>query len=285
MRFLWQSDQALSLEDLGFDEAQLAGIGAALDTAGGLTIIAGPTGSGKTTSAYAAINRMHDPSLAVVTAEDPVERTLAGIAQIAIDEDCGRTFSRVLRGILRLDPDIVMIGEIRDEQSAQIACRASLTGHRVVTTLHASDTREAWIRMIDIGVAESLLAATTKLIIAQRLLRRLCKHCRIVRPARDFDRNIFFTAGLAAPAKVAAQHGCSRCNQTGYTGRFPVLEIFDRAVNPGTAADSRPRTGALLTQALGYVKRLETSLEEAISQCPLSSSGPSPGSDSPAEAS
>jgi type II secretory ATPase GspE/PulE/Tfp pilus assembly ATPase PilB-like protein len=268
LRFLRRGDRTLSLAELGLHAEQLARVDSALATAGGLVVIAGPTGAGKTTSAYAVVEHMRDPTLAVVSAEDPVERNLEGVAQIAVDDECGRTFARVLRGILRLDPDIILIGEIRDEQSAEIACRAALTGHRVVTTLHASDAGEAHMRLRDIGIPEPMLAATVKLVVAQRLLRRLCRRCRIEKPAPEFARRAFRNAGIPAPVRIATAGGCRRCEQTGYRTRFPVFEIFaedgeNREPEKATAVGN-----SLLAAALAHVAALETTLEEALSQCP-----------------
>jgi type II secretory ATPase GspE/PulE/Tfp pilus assembly ATPase PilB-like protein len=268
MRLLRRGERTRSLEELGLEAEQLACMDPALMSAGGLVVIAGPTGAGKTTSAYAVVERMRDPTLSVVSAEDPVEQTLEGVAQIAIDDECGRTFARVLRGILRLDPDIILIGEIRDEQSAEIACRAALTGHRVVTTLHASDTREAHTRLLDIGVPEPMLAATVKLVVAQRLLRRLCTRCRATKPVPEFARRAFRTVGLSAPVRVATAAGCRHCENTGYASRFPVFEIFVRDSGERGRPNPRPGGDSLFAAALARVAKLDTTIEEALSQCP-----------------
>lgn len=268
LRFLRRGERNLSLPELGLKAEQLSRVDSALATAGGLVVIVGPTGAGKTTSAYAVVERMREPTLSVVSAEDPVERNLHGVAQIAVDDECGRTFARVLRGILRLDPDIILIGEIRDEHSAEIACRAALTGHRVVTTLHASDTSEAHMRLLDIGIPEPMLVATVKLVVAQRLLRRLCRSCRIEKPAPDFVRHSFQTAGIPAPVRVASAGGCRRCDQTGYLTRFPVFEIFSYDRKLHDRDKTAPAGENLLASALAHVAKLDTTLEEALSQCP-----------------
>jgi len=266
LRLLRADTSCTSLVELGLDAAEAAVVRRMLTKPSGLVIVAGPTGSGKTTTLYAALESLRTPDISIVTAEDPVERNLEGTAQIPVDDDCGRTFAVVLRSILRLDPDVLMVGEMRDGESARIACRAALTGHRVLTTLHTADTREARIRLLDMGVPEYLVTATMSLVVAQRLLRRLCECCRTRRAASDEEREMFRKAGLPAPDCLADAMGCNACSGRGYRGRLAVFELlaFDE---PG---QSSPRPHAtLLENGLRRAAETVTSIAEVLSQCPV----------------
>jgi type II secretory ATPase GspE/PulE/Tfp pilus assembly ATPase PilB-like protein len=230
-----------------------------------MIVVAGPTGSGKTTTLYACLERLRDPRVSIITVEDPVERRIEGMAQIAVDEECGRSFARVLRSVLRLDPDVIMIGEMRDTDSARIACRAALTGHRVLTTLHTADTREAPVRLGDMGVPEYLVAATLSLVVAQRLLPTLCERCATTGAIRSHERDAFARVGVDPPRELALPRGCAECNGEGFRGRTAVFELLDlrsRATGDTVPARSLLRS-ALLLAAAG-----KTTVGEALARCP-----------------
>jgi type II secretory ATPase GspE/PulE/Tfp pilus assembly ATPase PilB-like protein len=257
--------RALSFDNLGLDPDDAAALGRALDAANGMIVVAGPTGSGKTTTLYACLERLRDPRVSIVTVEDPVERRIDGVAQIAVDEECGRSFARVLRSILRLDPDVIMIGEMRDTDSARIACRAALTGHRVLTTLHTADTHEAPVRLGDMGVPEYLVAATLSLVVAQRLLPTLCERCATEQPIGPRDRDAFASAAIDPPRQLRAPRGCAACNGEGFRGRTAVFELLDlRSRAPGGAAPRR----SLLRAALSLAAAGKTTVGEAVARCP-----------------
>jgi type II secretory ATPase GspE/PulE/Tfp pilus assembly ATPase PilB-like protein len=201
-----------------------------------------------------------------MTVEDPVERALSGVAQVSVDEDCGRTFASVLRAILRQDPDVIMIGEMRDSDSARIACRAALTGHRVLTTLHTADTREAVLRLSDLEVPDYMVRATLSLVIAQRLVRRLCSSCRSDGAPRPSEAALFRALGLEAPDRVGRSGGCPHCSAEGYRGRIAVFELL--AIGDRSAPSlPRPRH-TLLQEGLRMAAAGETTFEEVVAVCP-----------------
>ena len=263
---MMQSDTKLTVfDELGLEPPDREAFARALERPHGMVAVVGPTGSGKTTTLYAALERLRRPQLSLMTVEDPVERELAGIAQIAVDEDCGRTFAAVLRAILRQDPDVSMVGEMRDPDSARIACRAALTGHRVLTTLHTADTREAVLRLSDLEIPDYLVRATLALVIAQRLVRRLCTRCRTVSAPRPAEAALFGALAMEAPSRLARAAGCEACSGDGYRGRravFELLPMFD-----GAAAKVTPRR-YLLQEGLRLAASGETTFEEVVAVCP-----------------
>ena len=265
LRFIAADRASLGIDHLGLDEPERALLARTLDRPNGMIVVVGPTGSGKTTTLYAAIERLRRPQLSIVTVEDPVERDLDGVSQVAVDEPSGRTFAAVLRAVLRQDPDALMVGEIRDPESARIACRAALTGHRVLTTLHTSDTREALLRITDMGVPDYLASATVSLVIAQRLLRRLCTDCRRETSPRPSEVALCRALGMAAPETLARPAGCGACGNEGYRGRLGVFETL--VCRTGGNDDSRPRR-YLLQEGLRRAAALDTSFEEAVAVCP-----------------
>ncbi|KQW42098.1 MULTISPECIES: GspE/PulE family protein [unclassified Roseateles] len=226
------------LDVLGFEPDHLAALQASLAEPDGIILVTGPTGSGKSTTLYAALAATDTATTRVLTVEDPVEYQLPGITQFQVQSDIGFTFPAALRSILRHDPDTVMIGEIRDPETASIAIQASLTGHKVLSTLHTNDAPSAFVRLIDIGVEPFLLAASVRTVIAQRLIRRLCPHCatpvaRETLPASV--RKHAETLGLAASDYAGREpQGCPECDNTGYRGRTAVHEVL--AVTPGLRA-------------------------------------------------
>jgi type II secretory ATPase GspE/PulE/Tfp pilus assembly ATPase PilB-like protein len=189
----------------------------------GLVVVVGPTGAGKTTTLYSALGSLRSRSRNIMTCEDPVEYDLPGISQSAVNERIGLTFARQLRAILRQDPDVVLVGEIRDPETAEIACRAAVTGHLVLSTLHANDAPTAITRLVDMGVPPFLLASSLVGVVAQRLVRRLCTACRASsRP----DASTAWLLRGAVPEQVWVPRGCSSCNDTGYRGRTAIHETF-----------------------------------------------------------
>lgn len=266
LRLLHHGGAAPALDDIGMAPRERRRLDAALARSNGLIVVAGPTGSGKSTTLYAAIATLRGPARSVVSVEDPVELDVEGVSQVPIDDDVGRSFSAVLRALLRQDPDVLMVGEIRDGESARIACRAALTGHLVLTSVHASDTREALLRLPEMGVADYLIDATLSLVIAQRLVRRLCKHCSgaAAWTGRVDARRLFERAGLAFPETIAVASGCCRCNDSGYRGRIGLFEM-------AAGEDDAPLPfgpGSLGAAGLAHVLGGETTLEEVLARCP-----------------
>ena len=266
LRVLDRTQLDLKLDNLGLDSNDVNIIRQLIKKPNGILIVTGPTGSGKTTTLYAALERLRRPQLSIMTVEDPVERSIPGVAQISVDEDCGRTFGAVLRAILRQDPDVIMVGEMRDAESARIACRAALTGHRVLTTLHTADTREAVLRLSDLEVPDYLVRATLSLVIAQRLVRRLCTSCRSVGVPSPSETALFRALGLDAPASIGRSGGCYECSAEGYRGRRAVFELL--AVGEREHGSlPRPRR-TLLDEGLRLAVLGETTFEEVVAVCP-----------------
>ena len=188
-------------------------------------LISGPTGSGKTTTLYATLNLLNRKDVNILTIEDPVEYTVAGVNQVNLREDIGLTFSRALRTFLRQDPDIIMLGEIRDNETAQMAIRAALTGHLVLSTIH---TNSAWgivTRLLDMGIQPFLLASTLNMAVAQRLVRKLCVHCK--QKVIDESQERIPKSDFRLPLSYFKPAGCPKCNYTGYSGRIAVFEIIE----------------------------------------------------------
>ncbi len=213
-----QSD--FTLDDIGMSQAETQSFRAALGHAHGLILVTGPTGSGKTTTLYAALRELDRSAANITTIEDPVEYRLEGVNQVPVHAAIGVTFACALRSILRQDPDVIMIGEIRDAETLDIALRAALTGHLVLSTLHANDAPSTLARMRDMGGHPMLMATALRLVIAQRLLRRRCVVCtpaRLAPPSKGFDHN--------RPA-AAPMAGCATCNRTGYAGRLPIFQVM-----------------------------------------------------------
>jgi len=222
MRILDKKAVPLNLTNLGFEQKQIDLIIKTLKQPYGLLLVTGPTGSGKSTTLYAALHETIDPRRNIVTAEDPVEFRIDGINQVHVKPDVGLTFATALRAFLRQDPDIIMVGEVRDMETAQICVRAALTGHFVLTTLHTNDAASAVTRLLDIGIETYLLTPSLSLVLAQRLARRLCSKCKEpYEPKPDQHGGLKFKTDLIYRAK-----GCPECNQTGYKGRVVVAEVL-----------------------------------------------------------
>jgi type IV pilus assembly protein PilB len=190
-------------------------------------IVTGPTGSGKTTTLYSALKELNTIDSKLITTEDPVEYDIDGIIQVQMKPDIGLTFARCLRSILRQDPDIIMVGEIRDLETAQISAQASLTGHLVFTTLHTNDAPSAIARLLDLGLEPFLITATLEGIIAQRLVRKICKHCKEpYEPTEEQLMELDLKPDMVHGKAFYYGRGCDRCNNTGYRGRIGIFEIM-----------------------------------------------------------
>ncbi len=221
MRLLDKDNAGIDLVQLGLDPKAEDTLRRALAEPNGIVLVTGPTGSGKTTTLYAALRGLNDGQRNILTVEDPVEYAVDGVGQTQVNSKVGLTFAAGLRAILRQDPDVVMVGEIRDKETADIAVQASLTGHLVLSTVHTNDAAGAITRMRDMGVEPFLLASTLRAVIAQRLVRRLCPHCR---EAREIDAGMADALGLKKVRTVWTAKGCDQCAQTGYQGRVGVFE-------------------------------------------------------------
>jgi len=223
LRLLDKSAGRLELEKLGMRPETLKGLQHLLQQPHGILLVTGPTGSGKTTTLYAALSRMDSTKTNIMTVEDPIEYDLDGIGQTQTNARIDMNFARALRAILRQDPDVIMIGEIRDQETAQIAVQASLTGHLVLATLHTNDAPSAITRLVDMGIEPFLLASSTIGVLAQRLARTVCPHCRVAYAA---DAGELEVLGLNRPATLYRAVGCAECNQTGYRGRIGLYELL-----------------------------------------------------------
>ncbi len=217
----------LDLRRLGLREEERTVLEQLIELPHGIVLVTGPTGSGKTTTLYAMLSSANDPGVKIITTEDPVEYDLDGIVQIPIQDEIGVTFARVLRTILRQDPDVILVGEIRDRETATVAIEASLTGHLVFSTLHTNDAPSALTRLVDIGIEPYLTAATLEAVIAQRLVRRICAECKTdVLPDPERLREIGLDPEKLVGAKFAVGRGCDRCHHTGYRGRLAIFEVL-----------------------------------------------------------
>ncbi len=227
MRVLDRGVVSLDLEKVGMDQQMLRRFREVIKRPNGIVLVTGPTGSGKTTTLYSALSELNEIEDKLITTEDPVEYDIDGIVQVPIDADIGNTFAACLRSILRQDPDRILVGEIRDVETAEIAVQASLTGHMVFSTLHTNDAPSTVTRLRDMGVPPFLITATVEAILAQRLVRRICTHCReeVVPPA-DVLADLELTTEQTAGKTFYRGKGCERCNRTGYKGRLGLFELL-----------------------------------------------------------
>ncbi|MBU1006304.1 MAG: Flp pilus assembly complex ATPase component TadA [Candidatus Omnitrophica bacterium] len=273
MRILDKSSTPLDLNELGFEPQDLENFKKAINSPNGLILITGPTGSGKTTTLYAALNSIKSPHKNISTVEDPVEYKLDGINQVQIKPAIGLTFSSTLRAFLRQDPDVIMVGEIRDMETAQIGIRSSLTGHLVLSTLHTNDAPSAISRLIDIGIEPYLISASLILVGAQRLVRRLCPECKeAYEPTPKIISDFNIKQDLLYKPK-----GCDYCSHTGYRGRIAIYEIImvnddlkeliSRGAGLGEIKNMIKSTGIklLLDSGIKKVEEGRTSIEEILS--------------------
>jgi type IV pilus assembly protein PilB len=246
MRVLDRSNISLDVEKIGMREDDLHLFRQLIHRPNGIVIVTGPTGSGKTTTLYSALNELNDESVKILTAEDPVEYDIDGLVQVQINEDIGLTFASALRSFLRQDPDTILVGEVRDLETAQIAVQASLTGHLVFTTLHTNDAPSAIARLLDLGLEPFLITATLEAIVAQRLVRTICPRCR-----EEFvpTADMLMELGLM-PEDVEGRSfyhgkGCDFCRGTGYSGREAIFEIMTIDDELRLLITQRKSTGAI----------------------------------------
>jgi type IV pilus assembly protein PilB len=227
LRVLDKSNLSASLDKLGLDPDTYKQFKGAIDAPHGLILVTGPTGSGKTTTLYSALNELNNPQWNIVTVEDPVEFQVPGINQVPTKKDIGLTFANALRSILRQDPDIVMIGEIRDTETAEIAIEAALTGHQVLSTMHCNDAPGAIARLDDMGIAPFLISSSVILSCAQRLMRRICSHCKepVTYPAKMFE-DLGIDPATFEGVQLYRGRGCERCKNSGYSGRMAIIEAM-----------------------------------------------------------
>jgi type IV pilus assembly protein PilB len=227
LRVLDKSNLTASIDKLGLDEATFRQFKSAIDAPHGLILVTGPTGSGKTTTLYSALNELNNPTWNIITVEDPVEFQIPGINQVPTKKEIGLTFASALRSILRQDPDIIMIGEIRDTETAEIAVEAALTGHQVLSTMHCNDAPGAIARLDDMGIAPFLISSSVILSCAQRLMRRICSHCKepVVYPARMFE-DLGIEPSAFDGVELYRGRGCERCKKSGYAGRMAIIEVM-----------------------------------------------------------
>jgi type IV pilus assembly protein PilB len=215
----------MNLDSMGWEEQALKAFRAALSAPWGMILCTGPTGSGKSTTLYSGLKEVMNPEDNVVTVEEPVEYQMEGINQVPVSVKRGLTFAAALRSILRQDPDTVMIGEIRDLETAEIAVQAALTGHLVMSTLHTNDAASTITRLVDMGIDPFMVASSVVLVVAQRLARRLCEHCKEpMQVKKEFLVQQGFTPEEAEKATIFKAKGCDQCGGRGYKGRFSVLE-------------------------------------------------------------
>jgi len=227
LRVLDRSNVQLSLDKVGLREDDLARVRNLINKPNGIVVVTGPTGSGKTTTLYAALNELNSVDVKILTAEDPVEYDVQGLIQCQVNTDQELTFAKLLRSFLRQDPDIILVGEIRDLETAQIAIQASLTGHLVLTTLHTNDAPSTVLRLVDLGVETFLLTATIEAIVAQRLVRRVCSKCKeFFTPTEEQLMELALRPADIEGRKFARGRGCDNCLKSGYKGRMALFEIM-----------------------------------------------------------
>lgn len=272
MRLLGQDASNIRLETLGLAEDELYKYTEGIKKPNGIVLISGPTGSGKTTTLYATLQLLNDNKRNIVTVEDPIEYTLKGINQVQLKEDIGLTFASALKSFLRQDPDIIMLGEIRDPETAMMAIRASLTGHLVLSTIHTNSALGTISRLIDMGVPAYLIAETLNLSVAQRLIRKLCDDCKVKEPVNEDN----FPKSFKIPYSVSYLHkavGCNSCFHTGYKGRIAIYEVLGVVNEIAEAIKSSNVNEALFPEghkslsrkAYDILTQGQTSLEEIYS--------------------
>lgn len=276
MRVLGAGKKTL-LSEIGFNPRDLECVEKAIQSQNGLILVTGPTGSGKTTTLYSMIAMLNKPDVNIMTAEDPVEYQIPGITQVHVKPAIGLTFEAVLRSLLRQDPDIMLIGEIRDLETAEIAVKASITGHLVLSTLHTNSAPAAITRLTQMGIKPYLAAASVRMVVALRLLKLLCPSCKIQVPLSEGEKKILAEAELASMREIYRGVGCADCGQTGYAGRRPIFEVMPigtsvmrqmiMSSNDGdTLAELAAQEGmsSLRRSALSLAASGETSLSEAL---------------------
>ncbi|GAB5046743.1 type IV-A pilus assembly ATPase PilB [Thermodesulfovibrio sp. TK110] len=277
LRILEKGALQLDLTRLGFEKKSLDFFLEALSKPYGMILVTGPTGSGKTTTLYSALMKLNKPEVNIMTVEDPVEYSFPGINQVQVKEDIGLTFASALRAFLRQDPDIIMVGEIRDFETAEIAIKAALTGHLVLSTLHTNDAASTITRLINMGIEPFLISSSVILIVAQRLVRKLCPHCKKEENySKEKLLKIGFPEDEIEQIKIYGPQGCNSCNNTGYSGRvalyevMPVKDEIKELILTGASASEikkeAVRLGMITLRQSGIYKVLQgiTSIEEVF---------------------
>lgn len=231
MRILGSSNSIMPIESLGFNTANKTQFEKFIHSSQGMILVCGPTGSGKSTTLYSMLNYINNPSLNTITVEDPVEFKVSGINQVQVNNKAGMTFAAALKSILRQDPDIIMVGEIRDSETANIAAKAAITGHLVLSTIHTRDASSTIPRLINMGVEPYMVSTSVSGVIAQRLVRKLCPYCKQPHMTDEWEMKCL---GITEPREIYGPHGCSFCNHLGFKGRIPIHEII--AVSSGMRA-------------------------------------------------
>ncbi len=256
LRVLDKSNLSASLDKLGLDAETFRQFKVAVDAPHGLILVTGPTGSGKTTTLYSALNELNNPIFNIVTVEDPVEFQIPGINQVPVKKEIGLTFANALRSILRQDPDIIMIGEIRDTETAEIAIEAALTGHQVLSTMHCNDAAGAIARLDDMGIAPFLISSSVILSCAQRLMRRICPHCKepVTYPQKMFE-DLNIDSSLFDGVALYRGRGCDRCNNSGYAGRMAIIEAMTASDEIRKLIISRTNSREISKVAIGQGMR------------------------------
>jgi type II secretory ATPase GspE/PulE/Tfp pilus assembly ATPase PilB-like protein len=260
-------NQAFTLDSLGFASDQLEGIRKAIARPYGMILANGPTGSGKTTTLYTILKELNVPDRSIITIEDPIEYALDGVTQMQTNAQVGFTFASGLRSILRQDPNILMVGEIRDEETAGIAVNAALTGHLVLSTLHTNDAATTFPRLIDMGVPPFLVASTVNVAMGQRLVRTLCADCK-VQKARDKKEQTAISEVLGSEvgkvdlSKLWSPEGCARCHQTGYRGRIGIREVLP--MSPGIEKLILERASAADIKKQAVAEGMKTMMQDGV---------------------
>lgn len=251
MRLLDKSRTFAALEDIGMSDRDYLILNSSIERPNGILYVTGPTGSGKTTTLYSVLGRLNDDEVNIITVEDPVEYQMSGIGQVQVYEKVGMTFAAALRSILRQDPDIVMIGETRDVETAEIAIRAALTGHLVLSTLHTNNAPAAITRLIDMGVEPFLIASSVTAVLAQRLIRKLCPTCKKeTKPTAELLQKIGIKKAEGEFIQFYDPVGCELCTQTGYKGRMAIFEIMEMTPTIAQLTMQRADTSILRDQAM-----------------------------------
>ncbi len=284
MRLLDKSKSFNKLQDLGFGERDFKVIESSIAKPNGIIYVTGPTGSGKTSTLYAVLGELNKPEVNIITVEDPVEYQMKGIGQVQVRSKIGMTFAAALRSILRQDPDIVMIGETRDQETAQIAIQAALTGHLVLSTLHTNSAPATITRLLDMGIEPYLIASSLNLSMAQRLVRKLCPLCKVpYKPTSDQLATIGLSEKDSSSITFYKPVGCDECSQTGYKGRMPVFELMEMTPDMAKLVMDRADTTLLRQQAIkdgmqllvqDGIRRIKeglTSIQEVLSVATLES--------------
>ncbi len=246
MRLLDRESFLKSKEELGFTRENMKMFNEIMGSPNGVFLVTGPTGSGKTTTLYAALNELNKINKNIITVEDPVEYKIEGINQVQVNPKAGLMFSTGLRSILRQDPDIIMVGEIRDEETAEIAVRAAITGHLVISTLHTNDAPSTIMRLQDMGIKPFLISASLRGVIAQRLVKRICTNCKIEYEANDIEKKLL---GVQREVSLYKGRGCPKCYYTGYSGRIAIHEILKMDKDVREAVQSGKNTDELADAA------------------------------------